>query len=226
VDVPTSQVDTLDWNLPGTLVWGQQTKHFQMAFKRLLDFSVAAIGLLLLAVPFALIALAIRLDSRGPVFYPHVRIGHHGRPFRMYKFRSMVVDADLAKAGMLGGSDTDAPLFKLKHDPRRTRVGQFLRRFSIDELPQLINVLQGHMSLVGPRPALPEEASQYNDFDAHRVVAVPGITGLWQVSGRSLLAFDEMVRMDVDYARDWSIWLDLSILARTIPVVLSGRGAY
>ncbi len=226
VDLIAAAEDRLEWNLPGTLAWGQQTKHFQMTFKRIMDVVLASILLTLMAVPLALVAVAIKIESRGPIFYPHERVGHNGRRFRMYKFRSMVVDAAEAKQGMLPQNETDAPLFKMKNDPRRTRVGQFIRRLSIDEFPQLINVLQGHMSLVGPRPGLPEEAAQYSDYHAHRVVAVPGMAGLWQVSGRSLLPFEKMVELDVMYAREWSIWLDIVILIKTVPVILSGRGAY
>lgn len=223
---PAIRPETLEWNLPGTLVWGQQAKHFQMVLKRALDVAVASLLLLVLAVPLLFVAMAIRLDSPGPIFYPHERVGQNGRRFRMYKFRSMMVNAEAAKLGLLAHNQTDAPLFKMHDDPRRTRVGRFIRRFSVDETPQLFNVLLGHMSLVGPRPALPEEAAKYNDYDAHRVVAVPGITGLWQVNGRSLLAFEDMVALDLEYARHWSIWLDVRILLRTIPVVLSGKGAY
>lgn len=226
VDLITAGEDRLEWNLPGALVWGQQRKHFQMALKRIMDVLLASILLALMAVPLALVAVAIKIDSRGPIFYPHERVGHNGRRFRMYKFRSMVVDAEKAKQGILPQNETDAPLFKMKNDPRRTRVGQFIRRFSIDEFPQLINVLQGHMSLVGPRPGLPEEAAQYNDYHAHRVVAIPGMAGLWQVSGRSLLTFEKMVELDVMYAREWSIWLDIVILIKTVPVILGGKGAY
>lgn len=226
VDVATSVADQLEWNLPGTLVWGQQAKHFQMAFKRLVDVVVASLLLALFAIPLAIVAIAIKIDSPGPLFYPHVRVGHHGRRFRMYKFRSMRVDADRAKQGLLPKNQTDAPLFKLKDDPRRTRVGRFIRRFSIDEFPQLFNVVQGHMSLVGPRPGLPEEAAQYNDYHAHRVIAVPGMTGLWQVNGRSLLPFEKMVELDVLYAREWSLWLDFAILIKTVPVILGGKGAF
>lgn len=226
VEVAAAVVDRLEWNLPETLVWGQQAKHFQMAFKRLMDVIVASMLLAFLALPLAIVAIAIKLDSPGPLFYPHIRVGHNGRRFKMYKFRSMHVDADKAKQGLLPKNETDAPLFKLKNDPRRTRVGQIIRRFSIDEFPQLLNVVQGHMSLVGPRPGLPEEAAQYNDYHAHRVVAVPGMTGLWQVSGRSLLPFERMVELDVRYAREWSLWLDFVILVQTVPVILGGRGAY
>jgi len=231
--VSGSQTDALRFlaegmtaSLPGTVVWGQQAKHFQMAAKRLIDLFVASAILLALAIPLMLIAVAIKLDSPGPVFYPHVRVGHAGRRFRMYKFRSMYVDAEKLKQGLISQNETDAPLFKMKNDPRRTRVGNFIRRFSIDEFPQLINVLQGHMSLVGPRPGLPEEAALYNDVDAHRVIAIPGMTGLWQVNGRSLLPFERMVQLDIQYARDWSIWVDAKILLKTVPVILGGKGAY
>jgi lipopolysaccharide/colanic/teichoic acid biosynthesis glycosyltransferase len=226
VDTVSLVDDRLEWDLPSTLLWGQQRKHFQMAAKRILDVVFSTVLLLFLAIPLVLIAIAIKVDSPGPVFYPHERVGHNGRRFRMYKFRSMVVDAEKAKKGLLPLNETDEPLFKITNDPRRTRVGQIIRRFSIDEFPQLLNVLQGHLSLVGPRPGLPEEAAQYNVYDAHRVVAVPGMTGLWQVSGRSLLKFERMVALDVYYARNWSLLLDLQILIRTVPVILGGKGAY
>jgi lipopolysaccharide/colanic/teichoic acid biosynthesis glycosyltransferase len=218
--------DSLEWNLPGTLVWGQQTKHFQMAFKRILDVVISSALLALLVIPLVLVAIAIKLDSPGPVFYPHERVGHNGRRFRMYKFRSMHVAAENEKGRLLADNETDEPLFKIRNDPRRTRMGQLIRRFSIDEFPQLINVLQGHMSLVGPRPGLPEEAAKYNAYHAHRVVAIPGMTGLWQTRGRSLLPFEEMVELDVQYARNWSMLVDLVILVKTIPVIVSGKGAY
>jgi lipopolysaccharide/colanic/teichoic acid biosynthesis glycosyltransferase len=159
-----AKIEELEWNLPGTLVWGQQAKHFQMAFKRIIDVLVASFLLVIMAVPMALVAIAIRIDSPGPIFYPHERIGCNGKHFRMYKFRSMYVDAAAAKAGLLDQNQTDAPLFKMIDDPRRTRVGRLIRRFSIDEFPQLFNVIFGQMSLVGPRPALPEEAAQYTDL--------------------------------------------------------------
>jgi lipopolysaccharide/colanic/teichoic acid biosynthesis glycosyltransferase len=218
--------DGMEWKLQSTLVWGQQAKHFQMAFKRIMDVVVAAFLLTIMAIPLAFVAIAIKIDSRGPVFYRHERIGFNGKRFPMHKFRSMYVNAEEGKSGLLSQNQTDAPLFKMHDDPRRTRVGRIIRRFSIDEFPQLLNVIQGQMSLVGPRPALPEEAAQYTDYHAHRVVPMPGMTGLWQVSGRSLLTFEKMVELDVLYARTWSIKLDMFILLKTVPLILSGKGAY
>lgn len=226
-EAPSAPGEPVAWGLPAPIAWGQQAKHFQMVCKRLFDFTAAAVLLVLAAVPVAIVVLAIKLDSRGPVFHIQERIGYGGRPFRMYKFRSMRVGADAAKAALLAQNEAEAPLFKMRHDPRRTRAGEVLRRFSLDELPQLFNVLKGEMSLVGPRPALAEEAGNpISMAHAHRVLAIPGMTGLWQVSGRSLLTFQEMVALDIQYAQEWSLWMDVRILARTIPTVARGRGAF
>ncbi len=226
VEVAGAFGKTPEWNVPASLVWGQQTKHFQMAFKRILDIAVASVLLLILAVPLMLVATAIKIDSPGPVFFPDNRIGHKGRRFRMLKFRSMFVDAKAAKKGLIDQNDTDAPLFKMRNDPRRTRVGHLIRRFSIDEFPQLLNVLLGDMSLVGPRPFVPDEVSEHSHWRLGRLLAVPGMTGLWQVSGRSALPFEELVELDLSYVNRWSLWLDLVILLRTVPAVISGKGAY
>jgi lipopolysaccharide/colanic/teichoic acid biosynthesis glycosyltransferase len=171
-----------------------------------------------------LVALAIRIESRGPVFFVQTRVGKDGRTFGMVKFRSMVVDAEARLAGLAG--DRSGLCFKAKDDPRITRVGRLLRRSSMDELPQLWNVLRGEMSLVGPRPALPAEVAEYPPMARQRLAALPGITGLWQVSGRADVSFDDMIALDVDYVRNPGLLRDLSILARTLRVVLSGRGAY
>jgi lipopolysaccharide/colanic/teichoic acid biosynthesis glycosyltransferase len=160
------------------------------------------------------------------VFYGQVRVGKDGRPFRMLKFRSMRRDADGLLAELQQLNEVTGPMFKIRRDPRITRVGGFLRRYSLDELPQLINVVRGEMSLVGPRPPLPGEVERYEDWQLARLRALPGITGLWQVSGRTEVAFDEMVRLDLQYMRNWSLALDVEILVRTIPAVLSTRGAY
>ncbi|MGY2078746.1 sugar transferase [Modestobacter sp. SYSU DS0657] len=190
------------------------------------DVASAAVGLVLL-LPFVLaIALAVKCTSPGPVFYRQQRVGRDGRTFTMLKFRSMVVDADRRLAELVQRSDGNEVLFKMREDPRVTRVGRFLRRYSLDEMPQLINVLRGQMSLVGPRPPLPHETDRYG-FDMHRRFLVkPGMTGLWQISGRSDLSWDDSVRMDVRYVENWSFGMDLFILWKTIGAVRGGSGAY
>lgn len=198
----------------------------RLAFKRTVDLVVSAVALVLLLPLFAVLAVLIRLDSPGPVFFVQKRIGKNGVPFNTYKFRSMVVEAEALRAQLAALNEADGPLFKIRNDPRTTRVGRYLRRFSLDELPQLFNVLRGEMSLVGPRPALPEEVEAYEPWHRKRLEVTPGITGLWQVSGRSDLSFEEMVLLDIYYVENWSPLLDLSILLRTIPKVLLGHGAY
>jgi exopolysaccharide biosynthesis polyprenyl glycosylphosphotransferase len=194
--------------------------------KRPFDVAVAAVALCLALPLFATIAVAIKLESAGPVFYRQVRIGKDRKTFRMLKFRSMRRDADRLLAELRERNEVSGPMFKIRRDPRITRVGRFLRRFSLDELPQLLNVLAGEMSLVGPRPPLANEVEQYEDWEIGRLRAMPGITGLWQVRGRSDVPFEQMVRLDLHYVRNWSFALDLEILLRTIPAILSRRGAY
>lgn len=194
--------------------------------KRALDVVGAGIGLLLLVPVFAVIALVIRADDRGPVFFRQARVGRGGREFPILKFRTMCVDAEARMAALEQANEGAGPLFKMKNDPRITRVGAFLRKTSLDELPQLWNVLTGSMSLVGPRPALPREVALYEDFADRRLLVTPGITGLWQVSGRSDLDWAEGVRLDLHYVENWSFVHDIVILARTIPSVLRSRGAY
>jgi exopolysaccharide biosynthesis polyprenyl glycosylphosphotransferase len=194
--------------------------------KRLIDVTIAAVGLLLGAPLFGLIALAIRLDSPGPVIFRQTRVGLRGRLFEMYKFRSMHVGAEEQQDMLADLNEADGPIFKIRDDPRLTRVGRILRRLSLDELPQLVNVLRGEMSLVGPRPPIPAEVEKYQEWHKKRLEAPPGMTGLWQVSGRSRLSFDEMVLLDIYYLENWSLWLDFKILMRTIPKVLLGEGAY
>ena len=194
--------------------------------KRAFDLVVVSVGLIALAPVLGLLALAVKLDSPGPIFYGQERVGKHGRHFKMLKFRSMVVGAEQRKAELIALNEATGPLFKMKRDPRVTRVGRFIRRCSLDELPQLFNVLRGEMSLVGPRPPVPSEVAQYEDWQVGRLRAIPGITGLWQVSGRSEVTFHDMVRLDLHYIRNWSIALDLEILLKTIPAVVTSRGAY
>jgi len=199
---------------------------WNVRLKRAFDIAVASLGIVG-GLPIWLCVMgAIAIDSRGPVFYRQVRIGKEGVEFSMYKFRSMFVDADARLKELEGQNEATGPLFKMKEDPRVTRVGKWLRKYSIDEFPQLLNVLRGDMSLVGPRPPLPREAVEYADQHWRRMEVLPGMTGLWQVSGRSGLSFDEMVRLDLYYIENWSLGFDLSILMRTIPAVLFARGAY
>ncbi|MBL1066644.1 sugar transferase [Streptomyces sp. 7-21] len=199
----------------------------QSLVKAALDRTAAALGLLLLAPLLALIALAIRLDSPGPALYRQTRIGHRGAPFTLWKFRTMVADAERLRPGLEASNEhVTGPLFKIRRDPRVTRVGRLLRRTSLDELPQLVNVLRGEMSLVGPRPPLPGEVASYGVAELRRLSVKPGLTGLWQVSGRSELSWDEGLALDLSYADNWSVTGDLDVLARTVRAVLDGRGAY
>jgi exopolysaccharide biosynthesis polyprenyl glycosylphosphotransferase len=198
----------------------------QAVLKRALDLALATAGLLLF-LPFGLmIAGLIKVTSKGPVFYRQERAGRHGRPFTMYKFRTMIDGADAMREDLLHRNEASGPLFKIRDDPRVTTVGRWLRRWSVDEVPQLINVARGDMSLVGPRPALPRELLGYRDWHFDRLEVRPGITGLWQVSGRSALSFDEYVGLDLFYIQKWSLAYDLYILLKTLPVVLARKGAY
>jgi exopolysaccharide biosynthesis polyprenyl glycosylphosphotransferase len=195
--------------------------------KALFDRVMAASALLLLSPLIAAIAIAIKAEDGGPVFFKQVRVGRNGEPFKVWKFRTMVVDAERIKAYLAEQNDGNGALFKMRRDPRITKPGTWLRRYSIDELPQLINVFRGEMSLVGPRPALPEETVKYNGTHMiRRIVVKPGITGLWQVSGRSDLSLEDSMRLDVHYVENWSLFLDLQILWKTTRAVFSGSGAY
>jgi exopolysaccharide biosynthesis polyprenyl glycosylphosphotransferase len=194
--------------------------------KRMLDITVSTLMILIMSPLMIATALAVKLTSAGPVFFVQTRVGLNGQTFGMIKFRSMYRDAEARRAELLAQSDRSGVCFKQKNDPRITPVGRFIRRYSIDELPQLFNVLKGEMSLVGPRPALPAEVAAYPAHALGRLKAVPGITGVWQVSGRADVSFDQMVEMDIAYARSVSLRRDLAVLFLTIPAVLSGRGAY
>jgi exopolysaccharide biosynthesis polyprenyl glycosylphosphotransferase len=198
----------------------------EMIFKRAMDVLISFAGLVLLFPFFLLVALVIRLDSPGPVLFRQIRVGKGEQLFGCYKFRSMYVGAEEEQEKLQDQNEADGPIFKIRNDPRITPVGRFLRRTSIDELPQLLNVLMGHMSLVGPRPAPPSEVQRYQPWHRQRLEVAPGITGLWQVSGRSRLTFDEMVLLDLYYVENWSPILDFEILVRTVPKVILGEGAY
>jgi exopolysaccharide biosynthesis polyprenyl glycosylphosphotransferase len=194
--------------------------------KQALDLVAAGLGLLMLWPLFIVVAILIKLDSHGPVVYRAERIGLNGKPFSMLKFRSMVFDADQRRITLVGRNDGAGPLFKMRSDPRTTRIGRWLRRLSIDELPQLINVIRGEMSFVGPRPPLRSEVATYTGEVYRRLLVKPGITGLWQVSGRSDLSWEESVRLDLFYVENWSLIQDLVIVRRTIGAVCKSAGAY
>jgi lipopolysaccharide/colanic/teichoic acid biosynthesis glycosyltransferase len=194
--------------------------------KNVIDRVLAAVLLVVLAPLLLGLWLAVWLDSRGPGFFVQTRIGRDGEPFRMFKFRSMHLDAESLLASLAEANESDGPLFKIRRDPRVTRVGYWLRRSSLDELPQLINVFRGEMSLVGPRPALPSEVSDYDEVARRRLVVKPGITGLWQVSGRSDLTWEQSLILDLYYADNWRLRDDFAIAARTLTAIIQARGAY
>jgi exopolysaccharide biosynthesis polyprenyl glycosylphosphotransferase len=198
----------------------------RLAVKAVFDWCLAGLALIMLAPLMGVLALMIRLADGGPALFTQIRVGKDGRAFRIYKFRTMVVDAERHKAQLMDRNEHDGVLFKLRNDPRVTAVGARLRRWSVDELPQLFNVLLGDMSLVGPRPPLPDEAAKYAEHVHRRLVVKPGITGLWQVNGRANLPWDESVRLDLRYVENWSFALDLQILWKTISALLRRSGAY
>jgi exopolysaccharide biosynthesis polyprenyl glycosylphosphotransferase len=226
LQIARSHLDDLQ-GVPVLTIQSGPSDGWQLVAKRFIDI-LASTGLLITLAPlFAIVTLLIRLDSPGPVFFGQERIGFNKRRFRMLKFRTMVAEADRQQDMLEHLNEAEGPVFKIKNDPRITRVGKFLRRFSIDELPQLFNVLKGDMSLVGPRP-LPVRDVDRIDVQWHkrRFSIKPGITCLWQVNGRSNIGFDDWVRMDLDYIDKWSLGLDLLILMKTIPAVFRGPGAY
>jgi lipopolysaccharide/colanic/teichoic acid biosynthesis glycosyltransferase len=194
--------------------------------KAILDRTLAGALLIVFALPLALVCLAIKIDSPGPAVFRQRRVGRHGREFTIFKLRSMTIDAERLRRSLQEQNEGAGLLFKVRHDPRVTRVGRLIRTTSIDELPQLWNVLRGDMSLVGPRPALPDEAARYDERERRRLEVKPGLTGLWQVSGRSRLDWETSIRLDLSYVESWSLLADLSILARTFGAVLTRDGAH
>jgi len=219
------QINELN-GVPLIAVRDNRIRGWNLAIKRAVDIIGALIALAIVGLPMLLIAAVIKIESRGPAIFKQKRIGKDGEPFWCYKFRSMIHNAEQQQSELEVAFQVDQRLSKVKDDQRRTQVGRFIRRTSLDELPQLLNVLIGKMSLVGPRPQVLREVQHYEPWHLQRLTVLPGITGIWQVSGRSDLTFDEMVRLDIYYAEHWSVRLDLEILLRTIPAVLSQRGAY
>lgn len=203
---------------------GARARLWERVAKRALDIALSATALLVLLPVVAVLVAIVRLDSRGPALFRQRRVGLAGREFMMLKFRSMVQGAEQLKAAIEDANEADGLLFKMANDPRVTRVGSWLRRYSLDEIPQLLNVLRGEMSLVGPRPALPSEVAAYDAQTAERLTVKPGLTGPWQVSDRHRSSFEDYVRLDLDYVESWSVTGDLALLARTVPAVLRSTG--
>jgi exopolysaccharide biosynthesis polyprenyl glycosylphosphotransferase len=218
------EVDDLD-GIPALSFSTTPSDALALVGKRVFDVCVSLAALLALAPLLAVVALAIRVDSPGPIFFRQRRVGVNGREFPLYKFRSMHRDAEARLAALREKNEVSGPVFKIRDDPRVTRVGRFIRRASIDELPQFWNVLRGEMSVVGPRPPLPSEVREYERWQRRRLSVKPGITCTWQVSGRNEIEFERWMRLDLHYIDHWSLWHDLKLVAKTIPAVLSGRGA-
>ncbi len=195
--------------------------------KRIFDIVASFAALLILSPLFLVIAILIKLeDPQGPVFYSQIRVGRNGKKFRMYKFRSTCVDADKKLKDLLAKNEVEGAMFKMKDDPRITRVGKWIRKTSVDELPQLWNVLHGDMALVGPRPPLPRETATYSEYDKQRLYVQPGCTGLWQVSGRNDVGFHEMVALDIQYIKTRNLWVDIKIMFKTVGIMIHPNGAY
>ncbi|PAD67851.1 multidrug MFS transporter [Bacillus sp. 7586-K] len=202
-------------------------KRSHFIIKRLIDILGSIIGLVVFSLLFIVIALLIKIENpKGKIFFSQNRVGKDGKQFKMYKFRSMVADAELKLNELLKYNEVEGAMFKIKDDPRVTKVGKFIRKTSIDELPQLFNVLKGDMSLVGPRPPLPREVDEYNDYQKQRLLVKPGCTGIWQSSARNSVGFDEMVEMDLFYIRESSLFLDIKIIIKTILVLFGSKNAY
>jgi exopolysaccharide biosynthesis polyprenyl glycosylphosphotransferase len=200
-------------------------KPSQMAFKRFFDIVASAAALWVLLPMLAAVAVIIKLTSRGPIFFKQLRVGTNGRQFHMLKFRSMVVNAEELKAKLEKMNEQSGPVFKMKNDPRVTRIGRFIRKYSIDELPQLVNVLRGDMSVVGPRPPVPQEVAKYEAWQRRRLSVRPGLTCIWQVSGRNQISFEQWMYLDMQYIDHWSLKNDINLILKTVPVVITGRGA-
>ena len=213
---------------PITIDAGRQHRRYGYRFvKRVFDFVASLLGLIILSPLFLIIAIAIKAeDPKGSVFYSQTRLGRGETPFKMYKFRSMVSNADQLLEELLKNNEIDGATFKMQDDPRVTKIGKFIRKYSIDELPQLLNVLQGSMSLVGPRPPLPREVEEYSDYDKQRLAVKPGCTGLWQATVRNSVGFDDMVKLDLTYISKRSVAFDVYILFKTVVIMFKPNGAY
>ena len=194
--------------------------------KRIFDIVAATCGIVLLSPLMIIIAVLIKTEDHGPIFYKQVRVGKNGKTFKMYKFRSMFVNADKMLTKLKEHNDVEGPMFKMKDDPRITKVGHFIRKHSLDELPQFLNVLRGDMSLVGPRPPLPSEVEEYSEYDKQRLFVIPGCTGLWQATERNEVGFNEMVQLDIQYIQRASFIFDLWIIWKTVEIIIRPNGSY
>lgn len=225
MDDPTLRVESIQ-GIPTLTDFVAFKTASGLLYKKILDLIAGTVGFIFLIFLYPIIGVAIKLDSSGPVFFKQVRVGTHGRRFYLYKFRSMVEGAESEKAALLSKSEMSGPMFKMEADPRLTRVGRFLRKTSLDEFPQFINVLKGEMSMVGTRPPTPDEVEQYIDWQRRRISIKPGITGLWQISGRNAITeFSEVVKLDLQYIDGWRFWRDIYIIFKTVWVVLARKGA-
>ena len=222
---PTLREETLQ-GIPTLTMYSESASASGLMYKRILDVFVGFFGFIVFLILYPVVGLAIKMDTPGPALFRQIRVGLHNRPFRFYKFRTMVADAESKKSELLDKSDVSAPMFKMTNDPRITRIGRFLRKASLDEFPQFINVLKGEMSLVGTRPPILDEMRYHEDWHRRRISIKPGITGLWQISGRNEITdFAEIVKLDLQYIDQWRLWRDLVILWKTIWVVLARKGA-
>lgn len=204
-----------------------EKRIFYHFFKKSFDELLSVVAIILLIPVFIIIAILIKFDDpKGPIFYSQIRIGRNGHPFKMYKFRSMVINADKRLEPLLKHNEVEGAMFKMKSDPRVTRIGKVIRKYSIDELPQLLNVIKGDMALVGPRPPLRREVRNYTKYDKQRLLVIPGCTGLWQVSERNNVGFHEMVKLDIKYIINASLWLDVCILFKTVWIMIFPNDAY
>lgn len=223
---PVSQIRKLNSDRCDMRKVYQKKSPAYLWIKRCIDILLSALALVCLAPVFLITAIAIKLEDRGPVLFRQLRAGKNMKPFVIYKFRSMCVDADSRLPMMMKDNEQTGHAFKIKNDPRITRVGKFIRKFSIDELPQLINIIKGDMSIVGPRPILTFQMEECSRYEQQRLVVQPGLTCYWQIGGRANIEWEDWVEMDLDYIEDMSLWTDLKIIARTIPAVFDREGAY
>ena len=199
---------------------------FYEAIKRLIDITCSFVGILVLSPLFIIIAIIVKFTSKGPIFFSQKRVGRNGKEFDMYKFRSMVVNAEELKEKLAAQNEMSGPMFKMKDDPRVTKVGKFIRKTSLDELPQLWNVLKGDMSLVGPRPSLPKEVAQFEDWMYKRLEVKPGLTCYWQVSGRNNIDFEDWMKLDVKYVKERNLWIDIKLICKTVFVLFGDKNAH